>query len=708
MPPTSMKRYLSLLAATLFSGCGPPRTTEDLVKLFPEARFEAETAHLDFGTREARSHLVSGWSDEEIATDGTTFVWAKGASSSLRLFIAEPRPLEMRFRSWPFRFPGAPAQVLKLSLNGTPFSELTLEDVPAEYRVAVPATHQVEGDNTLDIDYAYHRSPGASDPRSLSAGWDWLRIEGALPTPGSIARGDALALPYGARVEYLLDLPAGGRLAIDGVRPWGSEGANPHLALSLQTVSRRENRDVAGSSRGIEISLDEGLVALSLQARTGGGRFDGEGGLLVRRPVVSHEGSPTPRSASPGARPNVILIVIDTLRADHLGAYGYEKRTSPNIDLFGKDSTVFENAFAQSSWTKPSVASLLTGLLPRSHTANRREDALPDEALSLAERLLALGYRTVGFVTNTNVASEFGFAQGFETYELLLDPDERLGYARAGVLVSRALAWLADERRGPFFLYLHATDPHDPYTFTPGGKETVGSTDFMEALEAFDTPSTPALQKELLDLYDEKIRYADGELGKLFDKLRDSGLYERSLIVLVSDHGEEFFEHGWWRHGKTLYQEQLHVPFVVKWPQGTKARGRMSAVVQHVDLVPTVLDVLGEPKASDLPGRSLAASADGDPIVWSYLRSDGREVESVIYRGRKLLRTFVYDREAPAFALFDLTRDSGETRNVLETERPAFDLLDALLRRPVEGLTPVPAAIDETTRRRLEALGYIR
>jgi arylsulfatase A-like enzyme len=229
----------------------------------------------------------------------------------------------------------------------------------------------------------------------------------------------------------------------------------------------------------------------------------------------------------------------------------------------------------------------------------------------------------------------------------------------------------------------------------------------MEALEASEIPSSAALRKGLLELYDEKIRYADRELGKLFDELRGSGLYEESLIVLVSDHGEEFFEHGWWRHGKTLYQEQLHIPFLVKWPKGTEAGGRVSDVVQHVDLVPTVLDVLGEPPAPDLLGRSLA-SAGGDPIVRSYLRSDGREAESIVYRGRKLVRTFVTDRDTPAFALFDLTKDSGETKSVLASERPAFELLDALLRGPVEGLPPALAAIDDTTRRRLEALGYIR
>lgn len=717
----TFRRFLLTIALALSFGCAPSRTTrQDLAELASGARVLSETAVLDFGARDVRPGLVSGWSGDETATDGTSFVWATGASSRLRLFVAEPRPLELSFRAWPFRFPGAPPQRLTLVLNGAPLSELTLGDSPAEYRLALPASLQIEGDNVLDVVYAYHHSPreslpGASDPRSLSVGWDWLHLEGAIAPPGAIASGDALALPYGTRVDYTLDIPRGSRLEIDAVRPWGEEGAEPYLAFSSGALSSREDRKVPGSSRGLELPLasEGGVVLLSFQARTGGGRIAGDGGLLVLRPVVVSNTVEDGHSPFPRRRPNVIVVLIDTLRADHLGAYGYEKDTTPNIDAFAQDASLFERAFAQSSWTKPSVASLLTGLLPRTHTANRREDALPEEAMTLAERLRGLGYRTAGFVTNTNVAAEFGFAQGFETYELLLDEDQRLGYARAEVLVERCLAWLGVERKGPFFLYLHATDPHDPYTFAPGGRETVGSTDFMEALEAGEIPSNAATREKLLELYDEKIRYMDRELGRFFDALRNKGLYQDSLVVLVSDHGEEFAEHGWWRHGKTLYQEQLHVAFLVKWPEGAAAGRRLRDVVQHVDLVPTVLDFLGEPLPNLLPGRSLyrlvESGAAFDPVVSSYLRSDGREVESVLYREQKLVRTLVYDREVPPFALFDLTNDGAETRNLIETRRPAFDFLDSLLRRPVGGpeLAPVKAAIDEVTRRRLEALGYI-
>ena len=691
------------------------------MELVSGALVSSETALLDFGVRDSRSYLLSGWSGDETATDGTSFVWATGASSRLRLFIAEPRPLALSFRAWPFRFLGAPPQRLALELNGAPVAEVALLDSPSEYRVPLPVELQREGDNTLDITYAYHQSPrvvmpGASDPRRLSVGWDWLRVEGAMTPAGALARGEALALPYGARVDYVLELPPGSRLEVEGVRPWGEEGRSPFLTVSTRTLSSGEDRRVPASSQGLTLPVasEGGLAMLSFQARTGGGGIEGDGGLLLRRPVVVSGASDVAHSPSPSRRPNVIVVLVDTLRADHLGCYGYGKTTSPNIDAFAKDASLFERAFAQSSWTKPSVASLLTGLLPRSHTANRREDALPGEALTLAERLGGLGYRTAGFVTNTNVAAEFGFAQGFERYELLLDEDERLGYARAEVLVAQALSWLEEEPKEPFFLYLHATDPHDPYTFAPGGRESVGSTDFMEALEAGEILSDRATREKLLELYDEKIRYVDRELGRLFDDLRTRGLYQSSFIVLVSDHGEEFEEHGWWRHGKTLYQEQLHVPFLVKWPEGAAAGRRIGDLVQHVDLVPTVLDFLGEPVPDDLPGRSLSrvveTGAALDPVSSSYLRSDGREVESVVYRGHKLVRTFVYDRYAPALALFDLASDGAEKTSLLEERRPAFELLDALLRRPAggQGLAPVPAAIDETTRQRLEALGYIR
>jgi arylsulfatase A-like enzyme len=714
------KALVPAAAVALLSGCAPSKTTQqDLVELFPQARLEAETGLLDLGGPAARPYLVSGWSADERSAEGRSFVWAIGDSSRLRLFISEPRPLELSFLSWPFRFPRAPSQQISLRLNGAHVADVPLEDSSRVYRVSLPAEFQLAGDNVLEVAYRYHRSPretlaGAVDPRELAVGWDWIRVEGAVEAPESIVDGESLKLPYGVRLEYVLDLKPESRLELGEVLPWGKQGPDPHLAVSTRTLSARDDRNVQGSSSRIEIPLSEerGLVALTLQARMGGGGIEREGGLLVKRPVVISRTLENAVAASRESKPNVVWIVVDTLRADHLGAYGYPGDTTPNIDTLAADASLFEQAFAQSSWTRPSVATLLTGLLPQSHTALGRGDALPTDAVTIAERLSRLGYRTAGFVTNTNVAAEFGFSQGFQTYELLLDEDGKL-YAPAERVFARALDWLREARGEPFFLYVHATDPHDPYTPHRGGTESLGSTDFMEALEAGRIPSEQTTRDSLIALYDGKIRHLDRELGKFLEEMKRGGRYQDAMIVLVSDHGEEFEDHGWWRHGKTLYQEQLHVPLLIKWPNGFAAGVRVPDVVQQIDLVPTVLDRVGAAPGDDLPGRSLhrllASKAESEPAVWSYLRSDGREVESVTYRGRKLVRTLVYDREVAAFALFDLARDRSETRNLVDADRTAFEFLEVLLRRSSPGpdLAPQPAAIDETTRRRLEAMGYL-
>ena len=374
------------------------------------------------------------------------------------------------------------------------------------------------------------------------------------------------------------------------------------------------------------------------------------------------------------------------------------------------------------------MATVLTGLPPRGHAAHRREDALPPTVTTLAERLRTSGYDTAAFVTNPNLTSVFGFDQGFERYEYLAEAAPGEGHVRSDVLHARVTRWLegrTDPR--PFFLYAHSMDPHDPYVDPSERRQgrvdstptkdvgRIGSAGFMRALEEGRVSGSPALREQLLRLYEAEIRFNDAGFGRLMERLAERGLAEDTLVVLLSDHGEEFAEHGWWRHGKTLYEEQLRVPLVLRLPGGRFAGRRVPGTARHVDVVPTILDVLGLPPDAALPGRSLMGLGEGrgaaEEPVCAYLDVDGRSLESVAFAGRKLVRYLSYDRPRPAEEFFALDRDPGETRSVAGESEAELPFLRALIQDPRLAGRPIPGttvAIDPELEERLRAVGYVR
>ncbi len=415
-------------------------------------------------------------------------------------------------------------------------------------------------------------------------------------------------------------------------------------------------------------------------------------------------------------RPHIVLYVVDTVRADRLGVYGYTKPTSPRLDGFSQDAVVFENAYAQSSWTRPAVASLFTGLLPPAHRTVGRRSVLPEEATTLAEILADNGYEGLGLVRNPNVGRAFGFAQGFVRFR----SEDR---DRDETMLDRVRLWL-DERENaeePFFLYLHAIDPHGPYDPAPefermfdagGGPAHYRTVRYLLQLNRGEVEPDPGTAAALSRLYDAEVAQNDRAFGDLLDELEERGLAEDTAVVYVSDHGEEFQEHGRWEHGLSLYEEVLRIPLVMSLP-GVSPR-RVEAPAQHVDLVPTLLAYLGI-EAPPTDGRDLLAErrrGDDPPDVFVHLDVDGHRAASVI-RGRYKLVLPQSPSQGTEPMLFDLEADPGELED-LAAERPAivermFDLLaERNLADAVEsGVEIEEEQMDEDLRRRLRALGYV-
>ena len=431
-------------------------------------------------------------------------------------------------------------------------------------------------------------------------------------------------------------------------------------------------------------------------------------------------------------RMNVVVIVIDTLRQDHLALYGYERENAPFLSRLGERGVVLDG-LSTTSWTKPATASLLTGLHPLRHQTFGRTDSLPDEVATLAEILKAHGYQTSGISANGHISSEFGFEQGFDQLRLVagLPPDDHA----SSDTVNRILLPAVSKLVAPFFLYVHYIDPHYPYApdrawnGEPLDSRLASRRDltFRDFRPSLVLERDPQLVRDAIDLYDGEIRKVDGAIEALFRQLDQLGNLENTLFIITSDHGEEFQDHGMMSHGQTLYEEVTRVPLIFYSPRVAKPGAREGTAILE-DVVPTILDVLGieatsaegRPVPFDgvslaavLAGRSMSLAERSILLHLDYIEPTpvnegiGRTALGYIDGGRKLLLTkFPFRKE-----IFDLSADPGEQRNIAPSVADASRLTEGMMEL-YRGLARSPirrriAEIDEAMKESLRALGYL-
>lgn len=423
----------------------------------------------------------------------------------------------------------------------------------------------------------------------------------------------------------------------------------------------------------------------------------------------------------PGQRPNLLLIVVDTLRADRLGSYGAERDTSPALDRLAASGVRFQRAYATAPWTKPAVASIFTGLHPGAHGANRVKATLPQRANTLAETLRDAGYRTAGVVSHDVLSDANGFSQGFERWS----EEEAGGHehvSTAGV-TRRAVALLDELSAGdaPFFLFVHYFDPHYDYQRHPEfgfAPERAGRLDGSERLVSLRR--IPDLSDEevglLRDLYDEEIRFTDAGIGELLGRLEQRGLDVSTVVVATADHGEAFLEHGWLGHTRSLYDVLLRVPLIVRAP-GASPRV-VEEPVSVVSVLPTVLDLLDQPLPPDLHGASLAPVVRGEapPAAPLFAEVDFLPVFDPAKRAAKKAILdppwkLIRDERSGRVELYDLDADPEERHDLAGAEPERVRAMLAQLEGHAARVrrAALPAEAREPTREellRLEALGY--
>ena len=448
-----------------------------------------------------------------------------------------------------------------------------------------------------------------------------------------------------------------------------------------------------------------------------------------------------PASDAPGGAPDAVLIVIDTLRADVLGAYGDKGGLSPNIDKLASDGILFEQYVTQASWTRASFASLYSSMLPSAHKCVLKSEALPDDVITMAEVMDAHGYATGGLPNNINVTRSFNFQQGFDyfsyqapsyiagaaessaqlsMYNVLRKVRDKLTagsysvtdyYQPSEVVLKNAQGFIAANREkgNRYFLVVHLMEPHDPYFAHPYDGNAVG--------RAWRPNPDPSEADALKALYRGEVKWVDQELGRFFDWMTAEGAYDDTLIIVTADHGEEFQEHGGWWHGITLYDEQIHVPLIVKQPGGELAGARVPWQVREIDVAPTIGTMAGAElppnwQGSDIfdadavktidqmlnpPPPPAAEAADGEqeeegddapaaatePVVTPETLArvavaeqnfEGNDIQAIRADGCKYIEANEGNpRGLPTAALFDVRSDSTEQTNLMGGDKGRCD-----------------------------------
>jgi len=508
-------------------------------------------------------------------------------------------------------------------------------------------------------------------------------------------------------------------LSHKGISVKGGSGAS--LKISLKTGA---SSDII-SRIGIKLPTEPGILRFP---EPGEAREFVEVGFLVegKGPGIMTIHAPQFLRAVPvddlgfeiegGRQPDVIFIMIDTLRKDRLGCYGSDRGLTPGIDALSRESIVFDDAIAQSPWTRPSVASMFTGLPPYEHGVVDRDDALPDTAWVLPERLKEAGYETGAVITNGNVCAKFGFNQGFDQFLRAGGPAKTDG-SRALKLAKEMIDKRDQDR--PFFLYLHLSDPHAPYhppenwstKWAPGVDLSVASRDALRD-HRNGTGLTDELRAQIISLYDGEVAFVDHLVGDLIGHLKEQGMYDSSFIVLVADHGEEFWTHGIWGHGGSLYPALLEVPFMLKLP-GMSQGLRTERMAEHIDLLPTILSLAGLPLSPELRGVDLTAKTIPlNRIAFSSINKAGLAGVSLTTGDWKLIeaRSGLFRDTHGAIRLFDRNADPGEISDISGKDEFHLHLLKGLMLREQIGRHRMDAkevAIRGELRKELEALGYI-
>jgi choline-sulfatase len=641
---------------------------------------------VDFGTAARYKYSLGGWMsglDADTSMNGMTYTWATKSPSRIFFSVPAPGPLE-----FVIRVKKAGTDTFSVYLNDNPISRVRLKTSDwEEHRVKADQEAVVAGENYLKLIYQSADKEVNGHPASFQI--DYLRI---VPAGSELSAGQKFSPPHLASLKqhyrtddqerksivlclptalsYYLEVPSGGKLcfsaaAIQGGGDGKAQAAT--LAVKATPIDGREtipllNKKISGAKWHEEV-VDLGALAgkhvkldLVTSGPAGARLALGDPALRVRPPKIESGST---------RKKNVVVVLIDTLRADRLASYAKTRVRTPAFDKFVKESTLFERCQAPSNWTKPSCASVLTGLYPDTHKARGHASKLGSSIKLASEIFRAGGFGTGAFIANGYLAREFGFDRGWSEYVNFIRENKNTD---AENVYKTSLDFISGQKDKPFFAYIQTIDPHVPYDppeddlklYDPTGYDGPvrprSTGNLLEEIKRKRVTLNARDKRRLEALYDGEITYHDRRFGHFLDGLNKLGVLDDTIIVVCSDHGEEFFDHESVGHGHSLYQELLHVPLVIRAPGVTPAGKRLPVEVGLTDILPTVLRATGVSVPGSIEGQDLLPVANGalpDPMSAAfssfYSEADGRNLSWAVQKGKFKLkmrgpaRTYLYN-----------------------------------------------------------------
>lgn len=730
-----------------------------LVDIVHMADIYSQGLFIDFGTparfKYTLGQWMSGWG-EDRKENGISFTEVVNSPARVFFHMDNPSPLKIKIKLF-----SKTADKLSLMVNDEFTGSIKLEkNVWKEYEFDVAQQHVKTGENQLKL-----VTKGEGSPKLLV---DYLQIIPSENNPkdsfqpyldaikGSIdiagEKLNILTFYTPISLSYYINLPEDGTLlgfSYGVIKEDESKTTNNKVNIKVIVTDGETNQQEEIYSQTITeqdgwkdslVSFEKynnKIIRIALKAES-----DKEGAKIVLvEPAIYYSKKKVTLPPQKKAR-NVIIIMIDTLRADHLKLYDDTNVVTPEIVSFANSGVVFERCQAVSNWTKPSCASILTGLYPDTHLARGQDTKVNSDVYLVSELFKNTGeFVTAAFIANGYLAKEFGFNKGWDLYINYIRENKR---TEAEYVFKDASNWIEQNKDKRFFVYIHTIDPHVPYDppqddlklyFDEPYSGIIKPRITGQLLEDFKKNKvefTPTDRRFLHALYKGEITYHDRYFGKFIQKLKELGLLDDTFIVVTSDHGEEFFEHGSVGHGHTLHQELLHVPLIMRMPSLLPQGTRIKEIVSHVDIVPTIIEASGidltkTSKDILIEGRSLLNLANNrGSSYWytgfssKYSEPDKRNLEWSVRIGDWKLRL----QGPPVTYLYNLRTDKNEQEDVDSSYpiivRTCRILLGQFIGAPDKSkwltanmIPPIikreeeKVVIDEEHRAQLRAMGYI-
>ncbi len=719
----------------------------DFIAHFEDARTVAPYRSHNLFRSWQEGDRMFGWNRNRQIEKNAVLIPRQKDTALYRFGCLEKRDTKLAFSVKSLLSPGIePPPSFDVTLNGNEVFSSSL-DWKDYQRISLNAIKEflLIGENFLE----FHRSPlplGVEDRHWLALRTFVFGKEGSPESTDQTSEAErsrvdlekkTIALALNTCLSYHLKIPKQSKLIFDFALDTAQMNSlgQTKLIVSLETLdgeslvlyehSLGAKARVNKNSMPIDLSPYQGQISrISFVFMTDSLVDDPSMTFILKKPRIIKEGVPASPYIEP-AKPdlpkpfNILIYLVDCLRPDFLPFFGYKKNIAPHMTEFSKDCVLFKNAYAQASWTRPSVGALFTGLYPFQHQAITLKSGLAAEFQTLAELLQNAGYYTIGISANAGIKEFFNFNQGFTFFKYHSNLDG--GFAET--LNTYAFAQL-QSKPSPFFLYMHTMELHRPYMLKEEFTPAVTGVPHIVVVEKRGEPRYQVDLNHTLRMYEASITQNDRAFGDLMAELKRLGLYDKTLILLMSDHGEEFFEHGGFAHGQTLYEEQVRHLFIMKLPQQWNAGRLIKDNVQEIDIFPTLLDLTGGSIPDYLSGKSLkrfvlSSESTDSPIHQEIFLETGPDLsmKAIVDGTWKLIHTGKeWTDDIREYELYDLDADPEERTNLITRSPIAAHYLRSRLSNWVNvqeklvniGIEDIEKTLTPKEIEELKALGYIK